>query len=83
MGLSPFVKTLPTAGPVGATVHILGANLAAPASVAFNGRPAEITSISPTQIIATVPAGATSGQVEVTIAGRTLSTGKVIFNVLP
>jgi len=82
-GLGPFVKTLPTAGPVGATVHILGTNLAAPASVTFNGTSAEVTSISPSQIVATVPAGATSGLVEVTTAGRTLSTGKVIFNVLP
>jgi uncharacterized repeat protein (TIGR03803 family) len=82
VGLGPFVKTLPIAGTVGSTVHILGTNLAAPASVTFNGTPAIVTFVSPSQIITTVPAGATNGKVAVTLPSGTLSSNG-IFEVLP
>jgi uncharacterized repeat protein (TIGR03803 family) len=81
-GLGPFVKTLPSAATVGATIHILGTNLTAPASVTFNGTPAAITSLSPSQIVTTVPSGATSGKVEVTLPSGTLSSN-ARFEVLP
>jgi hypothetical protein len=65
MGLSPFVKTVPTSGLVGANVLILGTNLTGATSVTFNGTPATFTVVSSTLITATVPAGATSGPVQV------------------
>jgi uncharacterized protein (TIGR03437 family) len=79
-GLGPFVKTLPAAGAVGSTVHILGTNLTSPASVTFNGTPAVVTSVSPSQIIAAVPSGATTGKVVVTLPGGTL-TSNTVFQV--
>ena len=73
-GLAPFVKILPGQGKVGSTINIYGPNLAGATSVKFNGTPATFT-VSPslsTLIKATVPAGATSGQVEVTTPSSTL-----------
>ena len=77
VGLGPFVKTLPVAGKVGTTVHILGTNLTAPVSVTFNGTPATVTAVSPSQIIATVPSGATTGKVAVTMPTGTLLSNTV------
>jgi len=77
IGLGPFVKTVPVAGGVGATVHILGTNLTTPVSVTFNGVPAAVIAASPSQIIATVPAGATTGKVAVTTATGTLLSNTV------
>jgi uncharacterized repeat protein (TIGR03803 family) len=69
--LSPLVKTVPVAGPIGNTVLILGNNLTGSTSVTFNGVAAEFTVASDTYIEATVPAGATTGFVSVvTPAGR-------------
>jgi uncharacterized repeat protein (TIGR03803 family) len=82
VGLSPFVKTLPTSGKVGAAVKILGTDLTGAISVTFNGTPAAITFTSPTEIATTVPTGATTGKVEVTASGRTFSSN-VPFRVLP
>lgn len=80
IGLGPFVKTLPAAGPVGTTVHILGNSLTAPATVTFNGTPAVVTSVLPSQIVTTVPPGATTGKVVVTIPNATL-TSNTVFQV--
>ena len=55
----------PTSGPVGATVTVTGSNMTSISSVTFNGIAASFTSGSSTQIIATVPAGATSGPIVV------------------
>jgi uncharacterized protein (TIGR03437 family) len=81
-GLGPFVETLPTFGKVGATVKILGNNLSGTTAVAFNGTSTTFTVLSATQIKATVPAGATTGTVEVTTPTRTLKSN-VQFHVLP
>lgn len=82
MGLSPFVKTLPTAGHVGAAVQILGTDLTAASSVTFNGTPAAFAVVSATEISATVPAGATTGKVQVTtLDGALLSN--VPYRVFP
>jgi uncharacterized repeat protein (TIGR03803 family) len=81
VGLSPFVKTLPTSGKTGATVKILGTNLARPASLTFNGTVAEVIEVRPSEIIATVPAGATTGPVVVTTPSGTLSSN-LPFRVL-
>jgi len=82
LGLSPSVETQPTSGKVGAVVKILGNNLDGATSVAFNGTPAVIEVLSRTELTTTVPAGATTGTVEVVTPNGTLSSN-VPFRVLP
>jgi uncharacterized repeat protein (TIGR03803 family) len=79
-GLAPFVKTRPTIGEAGATVTILGNNLLGSTSVTFNGASASFQVISDTEIQATVPAGATTGTVEVTTNQEALKSN-VAFRV--
>jgi uncharacterized repeat protein (TIGR03803 family) len=74
VGLGPFVKTNPTSGAVGAAVKILGTSLTGATSVAFNGTPATFTVVRKSLIKTTVPAGATTGTVEVVTPGGTLSS---------
>ena len=73
-GLSPFIKTLPSFGNVGAPITILGSNLSGATSVQFNGTPATFNVVSASEITTTVPAGATTGTVEVTVGGNTVIT---------
>ena len=79
-GLAPFVKLLPEFGKVGAMIDILGTNLAGATSVTFNGTPATFHLPSKALIKATVPVGATSGQVQVTMPNGTLLSN-TIFRV--
>ena len=83
MGLGPFVTVQPPAGPAGKTVTILGTNLAGTTSVTFNGTPVSSFTVNSTNsaITTTVPAGATTGTVQVTLPGTTLSSN-VPFRVL-
>ncbi len=81
LGLPPFVKTLPTAAQTGTIVRILGNNLTGTTSVTFHGVPSTFAVISDTLITTAVPAGATSGSVQVTSATGTL-TSNVPFRVL-
>jgi uncharacterized repeat protein (TIGR03803 family) len=80
VGIGAFVETLPTSGQVGAAILILGSNLTGATSVTFNGTAATFTVVSPTEIQTTVPSGATTGKVQVTTAGSTL-TSNVPFTV--
>jgi uncharacterized repeat protein (TIGR03803 family) len=80
LGLGPFVETQPTSGKAGAGVRILGTSLTGATSVTFNGTPATFTVASPSLIITTVPAGATTGPVQVTTPSGTL-TSNVNFRV--
>jgi uncharacterized repeat protein (TIGR03803 family) len=82
VGLGPFVKTQPAAGEAGELVKILGSALTGASSVTFNGAAAVFTVVSPFLITATVPAGASSGEVEVTIPSGTLASN-VAFRVRP
>jgi uncharacterized repeat protein (TIGR03803 family) len=82
VGLGPFVKTQPASGKVGAAVKILGTNLTGATSVSFNGTAAVFTVVSSSLITTTVPAGASSGKVQVVTPGRTLSSN-VPFQVRP
>jgi uncharacterized repeat protein (TIGR03803 family) len=82
LGLGPFVKTLPNFGNVGSKVIILGNNLSSTSSVTFNGTSATFQIESDTSIIAKVPSGATTGNVEVVTQSGTL-TSNVTFRVLP
>ena len=75
LGLSPFVKALPYAGPVGGNVTLLGTNLTGATSVKFNGAEAAFTVVSPTEISTTVPAGGTTGSIAVVTPGGTLFSG--------
>jgi hypothetical protein len=65
VGLGPFVETEPASGAVGAAVNILGTNLTGATSVTFNGIAAKFTVVSSSEITTTVPAGATTGEVQV------------------
>jgi uncharacterized repeat protein (TIGR03803 family) len=82
VGLGPFVKTLPTSGAIGAAVIILGTDLTGATSVTFNGTVAAFTVVSATEITATVPTGATTGKLQVTTPGGTLSSN-LPFRVTP
>jgi len=79
IGLGPFVKTLPTSGKVGVHVIILGNNLKGATSVTFNGKAAAFTASS-SEIRTTVPSGATTGFVQVTMPAKTLKSN-VVFRV--
>lgn len=81
-GLGPFVTTLPGAAKIGATIKVLGTDLVGASSIAFNGVAASFTALSASEIITTVPGGATTGNVQVTTPeGTLLSNGD--FRVMP
>jgi len=81
VGLAPFVKALPDTGRVGRVIGILGNNLTGATSVTFNGLAASFTVISDTLVKATIPAGATSGWIQVTTPNGALSSN-VAFQIL-
>jgi len=74
LGLPPFVKLLPSAASVGATVEILGQGLTGTTAVSFNGVAASFTVESDTYLTATVPSGFTTGFVTVTTPGGALTS---------
>jgi uncharacterized repeat protein (TIGR03803 family) len=80
MNLPPIVTTVPTAGPVGRNMYILGTDLTGATKVTFNGVSAAFTVLSPTAIRTQVPAGATTGPVQVVTPSATLTSG-VVFGV--
>ncbi len=82
VGLGPFVEALPASGTVGAAVDILGTDLTGATSVSFNGRPASFVVRAGSAIAATVPAGATSGTIQVVRPDGTQSSNAP-FLVLP
>jgi uncharacterized repeat protein (TIGR03803 family) len=82
VGLGPFVKTNPAFGKAGWTISILGTHLTGTTGVTFNGTTAAFGVISDSLIKAQVPAGATSGTIQVTTPAGTLSSN-VAFQVSP
>src|SRR5947207_1827852 len=67
---APAITSLnPTTGPVGTAVTITGTNFGTTGTVTFNGTTASTTSWSATSIVASVPGGATTGNVVVTVGG--------------
>jgi Calx-beta domain/FG-GAP-like repeat/Galactose oxidase, central domain/IPT/TIG domain/Kelch motif len=72
----------PPSGMVGATVSIFGRNLGGATGVAFNGSSATFVSISSTNLMAVVPAGATTGPIAVT-TGLGTATSASSFTVVP
>jgi hypothetical protein len=80
-GLAPFVKAQPGSSGAGSPVTIIGAGLAGATAVTFGGAPAVFQIISDYAISATVPAGATSGAIQVVTPQGAVSTD-VPFNIL-
>src|ERR1700688_3009086 len=70
----PSISSLsPTSGAVGASITIAGLNFGSTqgtSTVKFNGTTATVTSWSATSIVATVPNGATTGNVVVMVGGN-------------
>ena len=73
-GLGPFVKTLPVSGKEGPVVRILGNDLTGATGVTFNPVAAGFKVNSHSEISTTVPAGATTGRVNVVTPRGTLSS---------
>jgi len=71
--VAPSISSLsPASGPVGSSVTISGLNFGATqgaSTVTFNGTSATPTSWSGTQVVTTVPAGTTTGDVVVSVSG--------------
>ena len=76
LGLGPFVSLVSTSGKVGKSVGILGQGFAGTTNVAFNGASAKFKVVSDTYLMATVPAGATTGFVTVAAPGGKLKSNK-------
>lgn len=67
----------PTSGPISTTVIITGTNFSTTPSnntVMFNGTTAVVTASSATSITCTVPSGATTGKISVTVSGNTATS---------
>src|ERR1700741_5362140 len=81
----PSITSLtPTSGAVGASVTIAGSNFGSSqgsSTVKFNGTTSTVTSWSSTSISATVPAGATTGNVVVHASG--VDSNGSSFTVVP
>jgi gliding motility-associated-like protein len=77
-GTLPTITSFtPTTGVIGTTVTITGANFSpAPANntVRFNGITAFVSASTATSITTTVPAGATTGKITVTVGGNTATS---------
>ena len=73
----PTVTTFaPSSGAVGTDVTIRGTYLAGATSVTFNGTPSTFTVVLDSRLVATVPMGATNGQITVTTgSGQATSAG--------
>lgn len=82
VGFKPLVDLVTWTGKVGATVEILGQGFTGATKVSFNGASASFTVVSDTYLTATVPAGATTGFVNVNTPGGTLKSNRA-FLVTP
>ena len=65
----------PASGAVGTGVTITGSNFVGVSAVSFHLTPASFTTLSSTQIQATVPPGASTGRIRVTTASGTATSG--------
>ena len=83
-----ILEFAPDAGPVGATVSIDGTGFSTTPSqnaVKFNGVAAPIVSSTATEVVATVPSGATTGTISITTpsGGATSSTSFTVGSTAP
>lgn len=76
--LAPTITTFtPSSGVVGTTVIITGTNFSTTASdntVTFNGTAATVSASSDTQLTVTVPSGATTGKITVSVSGNSVTS---------
>ena len=80
--LPPSITSFaPLTGAIGSSVVITGTNLCGATQVLFNATSATFVVNSNTQITATVPTGATSGQLHVTTLGQPIANSAAIFTV--
>jgi uncharacterized repeat protein (TIGR03803 family) len=82
LGFGPFVEARPGFAIVGTNITILGNGLTGSTAVSFNSTAAAFAVVSDSEITATVPAGATTGAINVTTPGRPLASN-VAFKVVP
>jgi len=80
--LAPYAALLPSSGKVARAIGILGQGFNSATGVSFNGTSAKFTVSSDTFLSATIPAGAKTGAVTITIPGGNL-TSKITFRVVP
>jgi YD repeat-containing protein len=74
-----IISFSPASGTVGASVTIYGTGFSttpSQKSVSFNGASATVTSSTATQIVATVPVGATTGLIGITVNGQSAWSAK-------
>lgn len=79
IGIPSIASFSPEEGVIGTQVTISGTNFSlvpGENSVQFNGKTAEVDSATSTQLIATVPDGAGTGKITVTVNGITASSAK-------
>ena len=77
IGAKPFVSLVSTSGKVGSNIGIIGQGFSASSVVKFHGVTATtVTRTGTTFLLATVPAGATDGQVTVTTGTTTLTSAQ-------
>jgi uncharacterized repeat protein (TIGR03803 family) len=72
--LCPFVQALPTSASPGTVISVLGTDLVGATSVTFNGTVAAFRLVGMTELRATVPTGATTGIIQVTLPSGILSS---------
>ena len=72
----------PTSGSPGTEVTLTGSRLDRTVSVSFNGAGATFTPVSPVQLTAVVPAGATTGPITITDSTGTSVASTLSFTVL-
>jgi uncharacterized repeat protein (TIGR03803 family) len=82
LGLKPFVRAVQPGASAGTSVIILGNELTGTTGVSFNGTAATFSVVSDREITASVPAGATTGTIQVVTPTTTL-TSNTPFHVLP
>lgn len=81
-----IVSFTPTSGPIGTTVTITGTNFSATNAnnmVTFNGTSSVVTASTSTSITTTVPAGASTGTIAVTVSGNTATSSGVFTVTVP
>ncbi|HEY9007368.1 MAG TPA: IPT/TIG domain-containing protein [Ohtaekwangia sp.] len=74
---SPTITSFTASGAVGSSIVITGTNFSTAVSdntVTINGITATVTSATTTQLVVTVPSGATSGTISVTVNGVTVTS---------
>lgn len=77
VALPSIVSFTPVSGPEGTTVTITGTNFSstlANNTVSFNGTSATVSSASATELVVTVPTGATTGKITVTVGGQSATS---------